>query len=57
MIDRVEAEFDLKPARLAGDTNHGSAVMPGWLADEKRIAPHAPEFDKREYDIYQFYFL
>jgi transposase len=42
MIDRVEDKFDMKPARLVGDTNYGSAAMLGWLVDEKRIAPHIP---------------
>jgi len=30
MIDRVEERFDLKPTRLVGDTNYGSAAMLGW---------------------------
>ena len=48
MIDRVEEKFDLKPERLVGDTNYGSAAMLGWLVDEKGIAPHVPVFDKSE---------
>lgn len=48
MIDRVEDKFDMKPARLVGDTNYGSAAMLGWLVDEKRIAPHIPVWDKSE---------
>ena len=41
MIDRVEDKFDLKPERVVGDTNYGSAAMLGWLVDKKQIAPHA----------------
>jgi transposase len=48
MIDRVEERFDMKPARLVGDTNYGSAAMLGWLVDEKQIAPHVPVWDKSE---------
>jgi hypothetical protein len=48
MIDRVEDKFDLKPERLVGDTNYGSAAMLGWLVDEKGIEPHVPVFDKSE---------
>jgi len=48
MLDRVEEKFDLKPSRLVGDTNYGSAAMLGWLVDEKQIEPHVPVFDKTE---------
>lgn len=48
MIDRVEETFGLKPERLVGDTNYGSASMLGWLVDEKHIEPHVPVFDKSE---------
>jgi IS5 family transposase len=48
MIDRVEERFDMKPTRLVGDTNYGSAAMLGWLVDEKRIEPHVPVLDKSE---------
>jgi transposase len=48
MLDRVEDKFDLKPARLVGDTNYGSAAMLGWLVDEKQIEPHVPVWDKTE---------
>jgi len=48
MIDRVEERFDLKPTRLVGDTNYGSAEMLGWLVDEKQIEPHVPVWDKTE---------
>lgn len=48
MIERVEERFDLKPTRLVGDTNYGSAEMLGWLVDEKQIEPHVPVWDKTE---------
>jgi len=48
MLERVEEKFDLKPARLVGDTNYGSAAMLGWLVDEKQIEPHVPVLDKTE---------
>jgi hypothetical protein len=31
MVDRVERRFDLKPARLAGDTAYGAAKLLKWL--------------------------
>jgi transposase len=48
MIDRVEDKYDLKPDRLVGDTNYGSAAMLSWLVDEKQIEPHVPVWDKTE---------
>jgi len=48
MIERVEQKYDMKPDRLVGDTNYGSAAMLGWLVDEKQIAPHVPVWDKSE---------
>jgi hypothetical protein len=48
MIDRVEERFDLKPGRLVGDSNYGSAAMVGWLVEEKQIEPHVPVVDKSE---------
>ncbi len=48
MMERVEDKFELKPDRLVGDTNYGSAAMLGWLVDEKQVAPHVPVFDKTE---------
>jgi len=48
MIERVEDKFDLKPERLVGDTNYGSAGMLSWLVDEKQIEPHVPVLDKSE---------
>ena len=46
MIDRVEARFGIKPGRLVGDTGCGSAEMPGWLVENRKIAPHIPVRDK-----------
>jgi hypothetical protein len=48
MIERVEDQFEIKPARLVGDTNYGSASMLGWLVDEKQIEPHVPVLDRSE---------
>jgi transposase len=48
MMERVEDKFDLKPERLVGDTNYGTAAMLGWLVDEKQIEPHVPVWDKSE---------
>ncbi|GAO36983.1 transposase [Sulfuricella sp. T08] len=48
MIERVEANFNLIPERLIGDTAYGSAPMLAWLVEEKRIEPHVPVWDKSE---------
>jgi transposase len=48
MIERVEEKFEIKPDRLVGDTNYGSAAMLGWLVDEKKIAPHTHVAGKSE---------
>lgn len=45
MIERVEEKFGMRPDRLVGDTNYGSAAMLGWLVD-KKIEPHVPVMDK-----------
>jgi hypothetical protein len=51
MIDRVEEKFAIKPRRLVGATNYGIAAMLEWRADEKRVAPHVPVWDKsKHYD-------
>src|SRR4029078_172598 len=42
MIDRVEAEFNLKPTRLIGDMAYGAAKLLDWMINEKRIEPHVP---------------
>ena len=46
MLEGVEQTFDLKPARLVGDTNYGSAALLGWLVEDKGIEPHVPVWDK-----------
>jgi transposase len=48
MIERVEDKFEMKPERLVGDTNYGSAALLGWLVDEKQIEPHVPVCDRTE---------
>jgi len=48
MIDRVEAQFDIKPERLIGDTAYGTAPMLAWMVEEKDIEPHMPVWDKTE---------
>jgi hypothetical protein len=50
MLERVEERFDLKPARLIGDTAYGAAPMLGWLVEEKKIAPHIPVWDRTQRD-------
>jgi transposase len=50
MIERTEARFDIKPARLAADTAYGSAPTLHWLVNDKRIAPHIPVIDKSKRD-------
>jgi hypothetical protein len=46
MIDRVEAQFDIKPERLIGDTAYGTAPMLVGMAEEKAIESHVPVWDK-----------
>jgi len=48
MIDRVEAQFDIKPERLIGDTAYGTAPMLAWMVEEKDIEPHVPVWNKTE---------
>ena len=48
MIDRVEAQFDIKPERLIGDTAYGTAQMLAWVVEEKDIEPNVPVWDKTE---------
>jgi len=50
MLERVEDRFDLKPDRLIGDTNYGTAAILGWMVDEKHIEPHVPVWDKTQRD-------
>jgi transposase len=46
MLERVEEKFGIKPRRLVGDTNYGTAAMLEWLVEQKAIAPHIPVWDK-----------
>ena len=46
MIERSRERCDLNPAKLAGDSGHGSAEMLGWLVCEQGIEPHISVFDK-----------
>ena len=48
MIERVEAQFDIKPECLIGDTAYGTAPMLTWMVEEKDIEPHVPVWDKTE---------
>ena len=48
MIDRVEAQFALKPERLIGDMAYGAAAMLAWMVDDKGIEPHVPVWDKTQ---------
>jgi hypothetical protein len=50
MIERVEDRFDLKPDRLIGDTNYGTAEILGWMVDEKQIEPHVSVCDKTQHN-------
>jgi hypothetical protein len=50
MINRVEKRFDLKPDRLIGDTNYGTAEILGWMVNEKNIEPHVPVLDRTQRD-------
>lgn len=48
MINRVEAQYDIKPKRLVGDTNYGNAPMLDWMVNAKGIEPHVPVWDKSD---------
>ncbi|VXC96678.1 hypothetical protein PSEUDO9AZ_30029 [Pseudomonas sp. 9AZ] len=48
MVERVEAQFDLRPERPIGDTAYGTAPMLAWKVEEKDIEPHVPVWDKTE---------
>lgn len=50
MVDRVEEKYDIKPKRLVGDTNYGTAPMLDWMVNGKGIAPHVPVWDKSEHN-------
>lgn len=36
MIDRVEAQFDIKPERLIGEGAYGNTPVLSWMMEEKR---------------------
>jgi hypothetical protein len=46
MIERIEANYAIRPERLMGDTAYGAAENLGYLVEEKKIAPHVPVWDK-----------
>lgn len=46
LIDRIADRFDMTPDKLVGDTGYGSAVMLGWLVEERGIAQHVPVWDE-----------
>lgn len=48
MVDRVEEKYEIKPTRLVGDTNYGTATMLNWMVNDKGIEPHVPVWDKSE---------
>ena len=48
MVDRFEDKYDIKPKRLVGDTNYGTAPMLDWMVNSKGIEPHVPVWDKSE---------
>ena len=48
MVERVEANFNLTPERLIGDTAYGAAPMLAWMVEDKAIEPHVPVLDKTE---------
>ena len=50
MIERTQERFHIRPRRLVVDVTYGSAANPGWLVDEKCIAPHIPVFDTSNRD-------
>lgn len=47
-IIKAEAQFDIHPERLIGDTAYGTAPMLAWMEEEKNIEPHVPVWDKTE---------
>lgn len=48
MVERVEAQFDLTPECLTGDTAYGTAHMLVWMVEEKNIEPHMPVWEMIE---------
>jgi len=50
MIERVQAQFEIKPERLIGDTAYGTAAMLSWMVNDKGIEPHVPVWDRTQRD-------
>jgi len=48
MVDQVEANFNITPQRLIGDTAYGTAPMLAWMVDKKAIEPHVPVWGRTE---------
>lgn len=48
LLERIEANHQLKPTRLMGDTAYGAASMLGYLVEEKGIEPHVPVWEKSQ---------
>jgi transposase len=46
MIERSLEGFDLRPAKMIGDSAYGSAEMLNWLVNDQGIEPHIPVYDK-----------
>ena len=38
MIDRVEAQFDIKPERLIGEGAYGTTPVLSWMMEEKKLS-------------------
>lgn len=54
MIDRVEAQFDIKPERLIGDTAYGTAPMLAWMVEQKNIVSHVAVGQNRTQELHFF---
>jgi IS5 family transposase len=48
MVERVEANHDIVPRKLMGDTAYGAAENLGFLVEEKHIEPHVPVWDRSQ---------
>ncbi len=47
MIEHVQQQHGLRPQRLIGDTDHGTAPMLAWVV-EQGIEPHMPVWDRTQ---------
>jgi hypothetical protein len=45
MVERVEAQFDIKPERLIRDTAYGPSLRLAWMVEEKDIESHVPVWE------------